>query len=255
MPITAATARTAPDDVAAVAHGVASGDALDGALEALGVAPTFARGEGFEGNATEVRALPDGDGTTRYLVGLGPADKLDTEALRRAAGSVARAASRHESLAVDFLGALPDSVDRSAAAGAIAEGVALGAYKFTALKSDPKPSELSHVVVVGPTGKRADASIERGLAVAESVNTARDLVNEPGGSLTPIKLAAAAERLGREAGFEVEVWDEKRIKAERLGGLMGVNRGSAQKPRFLALRYEAGQAEGHRGSRRQGHHV
>ena len=129
--------------------------------------------------------------------------------------------SRHESLAADLLGALPDGIDRSAAAAAVAEGVALGAYSFTALKSDPKPHELSRLVVVGPTGKRAEASIERGLAVAESVNTARDLVNEPGGSLTPVKLAATAERLGREAGFEVEVWDEKRIKAERLGGSAG----------------------------------
>ena len=31
---------------------------------------------------------------------------------------------------------------------------------------------------------------------------------------------------------------EKQIKAERLGGLLGVNRGSDQKPRFLKLTYE-----------------
>ena len=61
--------------------------------------------------------------------------------------------------------------------------------------------------------------------ITGAVTMARDLVNEPGGSLTPDKLAKRAVAEGEAAGFEVEVWEEKRIKAERLGGLLGVNRG------------------------------
>jgi leucyl aminopeptidase len=36
----------------------------------------------------------------------------------------------------------------------------------------------------------------------------------------------------------VEVWDEKRIVAERLGGLLGVARGSTQEPRLLRADYQ-----------------
>ena len=36
----------------------------------------------------------------------------------------------------------------------------------------------------------------------------------------------------------VEVWDEERIADERLGGLLGVARGSAEPPRLLKVAYE-----------------
>ena len=42
---------------------------------------------------------------------------------------------------------------------------------------------------------------------------------------------------GARAGFEVTVWDEKEIRKQKLGGLLGVNRGSEQPPRFLRLEY------------------
>ena len=39
------------------------------------------------------------------------------------------------------------------------------------------------------------------------------------------------------AGLTVEVWDEERIVAERLGGLLGVARGSTQPPRLVRVEY------------------
>jgi leucyl aminopeptidase len=89
-----------------------------------------------------------------------------------------------------------------------------------------------------PTTKRAHDALARAQVIAGAVTMVRDLVNEPGGSLTPDKLAKRAVAEGAAAGFEVEVWDEKAARRERLGGLLGVNRGSAQPPRFLLLRYE-----------------
>jgi leucyl aminopeptidase len=118
------------------------------------------------------------------------------------------------------------------------EGLVLGGYQYSAFKSDPIPSSLERVVVVGGGGQRTQAALDRGAAVAEAVCWVRDLVNEPGGSLTPTKLAQEAAKTGQRAGFEVTVWTEKEIKAEKLGGLLGVNRGSTQNPRLLHLRYE-----------------
>ena len=43
----------------------------------------------------------------------------------------------------------------------------------------------------------------------------------------------------RRARRDVEVWDEDRIAAERLGGLLGVARGSAQPPRLVRARLRA----------------
>jgi leucyl aminopeptidase len=233
VPFTAELARTAPADVEAIAIG-----AVADRLEGDGVDWGFLRAQGFEAKKGDVRALPGTDGRARYVVGLGKAAEVDADVLRHAAGALARSAKRETSLAVDLLGHLADGTAAGRAAPAIVEGLALGGYEYDALKSDPKPSRLARVVVVGGGGQRAQAALDRALAVAEAVCWVRDLVNEPGGSLTPTKLAQQAVKVGEASGFEVTVWDEKEIRKQKLGGLLGVNRGSTQAPRFLHLRYE-----------------
>lgn len=233
MPLTAELARTAPVDVAAVAVG-----AVADHLEGDGVDWTFLAAQGFTGKRGDVRAVPARDGRTLFVVGLGTSDTLDADALREACGSLARAAKRQASIAVDLLGHLADTVPVARGAQAIVEGLALGGYEYGAFKSDHTPSALERIVVVGGGGQRVQATIDRALTVCEAVRWVRDLVNEPGGSLTPAKLAQQAASVGDKAGFEVTVWDEKEIRKEKLGGLLGVNRGSTQHPRFLHLRYE-----------------
>ncbi|MET0727299.1 MAG: leucyl aminopeptidase [Acidimicrobiales bacterium] len=233
MPITAELARTAPDDVEAIAVG-----AVEGRIGGHAVDWSFLAAQGFEAKRGDVRALPSGDGRTVFVVGLGKAEEVDGPVLRHAAGSLARAARRHASMAVDLLGHLVPGASVANGAQAIVEGLVLGGYEYAAFKTDLKPAKLSRVVVVGGGGARVRTALERGVAVAEAVCWVRDLVNEPGGSLTPTKLADQAVQAGESAGFEVTVWTEKEIRKERLGGLLGVNRGSTQSPRFLQLRYE-----------------
>ncbi len=226
-------ARTPPDDAAARAVGVTKDD-----LVGDGVDWGFLRGQGFEGKRGEVRVVPGEDGRPVFAVGLGPAADVDAAALCHAAGSLARAARKQASLAVDLVSAVGDRIEPGRAARAVVEGLCLGGYEYTAFKSKPTPAALARVVVVGSTAKRVQAAVDRAVAVSDAVCFARDLVNEPGGSLTPTALAERAVATGAEAGFEVEVWDDKTIRKERLGGVLGVNRGSEQPPRFLQLRYE-----------------
>jgi leucyl aminopeptidase len=127
----------------------------------------------------------------------------------------------------------------------VAEGVVLGAYRYTALKSDPEPSHIESLTVVGRGGKRVMAALDRGRAVGEAVRVARDLVNQPGGTLTPTAFAGRAEEMADLKGFDVEVLDRAAIEAEEMGGLLGVNRGSTQEPRFLKLSWNpAGTSRG-----------
>jgi leucyl aminopeptidase len=233
VPLSVELARTAPEDVAATARCVTAGH-----LEGDGVDWAFLTAQGFEAKRGDVRTVAGPDGRPSFVVGLGPADAVDAAVLCSAAGSLGRAAKRVASVSIDVGPVLGDRIDAAAAAQAVVEGVVLGSYQYTAFKSSPTPSALERLVVVGPVGKRAQAAVDRALAVTEAVGFARDLVNEPGGSLTPVELAKRAVAAGARAGFEVEVWDERQIKAERLGGVLGVNRGSIQKPRFLRLSYE-----------------
>ena len=52
-----------------------------------------------------------------------------------------------------------------------------------------------------------------------------------------MNLADLAVKLGGETGLEVEVFDREAIMQLGLGGLLGVNAGSAEEPRMVKLRY------------------
>jgi leucyl aminopeptidase len=80
-------------------------------------------------------------------------------------------------------------------------------------------------------------ALDTGAAVAAGAVLTRDLVNEPGGTLTPPVLAERLDALASEHDLECTVWDEQAIRREGLGGLLGVNRGSTLPPRFVQLRY------------------
>jgi leucyl aminopeptidase len=235
VPLSIELARTVPDDVAAVVVPVVAGQTPEG------VDAAFLSAQGFEGKLGDVRCVPGADGRPAYVVGLGAEASVDAAVLRSVAGSLARAAKREESLAIPIGGSL---VDAPTAAQAVVEGLELGGYQYTAYKSTGTPRALSRVVLVGAGGKRVQDAVAKAQVIAGAVTMARDLVNEPGGSLTPDKLAKRAVAEGAAAGFEVEVWEEKQIKAERLGGLLGVNRGSALPPRLLVLRYEPDRPKG-----------
>jgi leucyl aminopeptidase len=211
-------------------------------LDSTGIDPARLKRAGFEGKAEQVSVQSDqaGDDPTLVLVGLGDAEGLSTTALRRAAAAFGRAVRRHNAVALRLdplvSGAEGPGLAPMAAAQAATEGLRLGLYEYLAHKSKPSPSALGTVWLSG-AGADAEAGLERGITVAESVRWARDLVNEPGGSLTPASLAKAAADLGEAAGLTVKVRGRKAIRAMGLGGLLGVNRGSSRPPRFIELRW------------------
>jgi len=200
-----------------------------------------------------VQVLRGEDGTTVIAVGVGNAEGVSLDTLRKAAAAVVKSAWKSSRVATTLLDAVPPGVDRTAAAAAVAEGAGMAAYGFGAYKSDFSPCRLEELVVVSGGGADAldgDAvggadvgddlvgALRRGGRVAAAVCLARDLVNEPAGTLTPSRLAQVATEIAEREGLAVTVLDEAAIAAERLGGLAGVAAGSAEPPRLVELVYE-----------------
>jgi leucyl aminopeptidase len=196
----------------------------------------FLEAQGFEAEVGQTQVVPDAEGRPTILVGLGPDADRSVDDLRTVGGAIARAARKHAVVSTDVLGDIGE-LNPAMAAQALAEGIGLGQYTYTVLKSDPKPSLLEEVHVVGKGGKRVQDALDLGAAVADAVGVARDLVNEPGGTLTPPAFAREAVSLGESYGFEVTVLEKPEIEAAGMGGLLGVNRGSEIDPRFLQLRW------------------
>lgn len=219
-----------PAEGEVLAIGVRSGQL---ATDAPGLDAALATLAGFEGKVGQTLVATI-DGEVVILVGLG--DQPDPATFRKVGAAVARAAAKQPAVAVDLLGAL-EGPDRVAAAGALAEGLVLGSYRYDEYQDRPDHVVLASATVVGKGGARVAAAVERGAVIAGAVCLARDLVNTPGGDLTPKAFAARAVEAGEAVGLEVEVLDKAAIKKAKLGGLLGVNRGSAQEPRFVILRH------------------
>jgi len=220
---------------------VVSGVTKDGVAEAPDGLGEHLAARGFKAEAGATVLVPRDGGGTRLLVGLGEAP-VEDRTLRRGAAAAARALSNYAGASTTLL-ADADRVDAKGAQ-AVVEGFALGAYRFGEYKSEFEPNLLASVAVVG-AGDEVAAGLERGARVAEAVNAARDLVNEPGGSLTPPVLADRAVTLGEANGVTVDVMDKAAIEAAGFGGLLGVNRGSLHEPRFIRMTHAPEGATAH----------
>jgi leucyl aminopeptidase len=71
-----------------------------------------------------------------------------------------------------------------------------------------------------------------------AVTEARDLINTPVLDLTAEDLAARAEELGQIYGFKVTVLNQAKIESLKMGGLLGVNKGSVDPATFSILEYK-----------------
>jgi leucyl aminopeptidase len=213
------------------------GDALPAAV-ADQIAP-----DDFRGKARETLLLYPRDAAPRrlLLLGLGPADKASPETLRVAAATAVQQARalRAASFTLGFAGQQP--VAPAAAAQALAEGLTLGGYRYdrfrTGLSDEQKfRVESATLVVAGGEGDMAPG-LAAGQAIARGVAFARDLVNAPGGVLTPAAFADEAVALGARAGLTVTVLDKPQLVAGGYGGILAVGQGSANEPRLIVMEY------------------
>ncbi|MGW6274730.1 leucyl aminopeptidase [Streptomyces sp. NPDC055060] len=223
---------------------------LASVLETLGAS-------GGEGEVTKLPAPSGFKAPVVLAVGLGAVPEKDetygTDALRRAAGSAARALFGSKKAAF----ALPaeDAED----IGVIAEGALLGAYSFDAYKENGSATgksgkggkdakgPLAEIALLG--GKARDkaykAAVERATAVSEELNRARDLINTPPNDLNPEAFAAVATAAAKEHGIKVQVLDEKALAKGGFGGILGVGVGSEAPPRLVKLSYTSSKAKKH----------
>ncbi len=237
MTLPVSLAPEVPDGVDVLGVPVGKGPVLVGDGHGIDVGQLEARG--FEGKLGETATLAgEGAAASVVVVGVGPADEVDVHVLRRAAAALVRATWKRRSLATTVLDALPSHGDRALATRAVVEGAALAAYRFTRYKSDPEPCRLEGVTVVATDADALAPDLERAQAVVEGVYLARDLVNEPAGSLSPSDLADRASEMADRAGLGVEIVDETEAANLGLGGLLGVAQGSEEPCRLIKLTYD-----------------
>jgi leucyl aminopeptidase len=122
-----------------------------------------------------------------------------------------------------------------AVTAAFIEGIALTNYQFLKYFSDKKTNTLKSIKVLGKLKPSELVEIQN---TVDATNYAKDLVNEPQSFLTATQIAKEIKKLGKEAGFSVEVFNKKKIETLKMGGLLAVNQGSVEPPTFSILEWK-----------------
>jgi leucyl aminopeptidase len=182
------------------------------------------------------------------LAGAGKAEKFDSAVLRRLSGAAVRLlkskSAKKIAMVLDAAKANADYVS------AAVEGAIVGTFEPDRYKKDEdRKSVESFTVVVEGGSPDLVAGAERGRILAEAQNFTRELVNEPGNLLTPLRMAEAARKMAAAHQLECEVLDREQMAKLGMGALLGVAQGSAEPPAFIVVRYRpaAAKAKAHLG--------
>ena len=226
--------------------------------------------------AVDDAVLPDGAAVGRVaLVCAGESGKIRPTDIRNAAGLSADWCARHGCKTVvadgDALraavgaasGAKGAGGDRSPAAKTSAsdkaitledaaacwvEAAELAAYRYTRLKSKPAGENNTPIQSLSLAFARPDRAVEarvrRAHAVALGANLARELGHEPPNVINPVTLADRARAIARQFGLRCTIFDERELKARKMGAFLAVGEGSASPPRMIVLEHRGRRASG-----------
>ncbi|MGX4761173.1 leucyl aminopeptidase [Corynebacterium minutissimum] len=191
---------------------------------------------GKVGEIVKVPAPQKAGAAQVIALGMGDVEALDDEALRRAAGSAARATTG--------VGTIVTTLADFGVSAAV-EGLILGGYSYRGIRSTELKDEEQPATFVVVADKSATEEFEAARTVAESVLLARDLVNTPANELYPESYAAFLSAQAKDAGLDVEVLDEKELDKQGFGGILAVGKGSARPPRLVRLSWKPKKATKH----------
>jgi leucyl aminopeptidase len=175
------------------------------------------------------------------IAGLGIIKEMNIDRLRALLGSSIRVARKHGSKMIATY--TPDLLTENPAVvvPALVEGVILGSYLFEEYKTTKQSEEkIEKLILTAPAGSDAGEIkqlTEQAKIIADSVNFARDLVNHPANTMTPVKLAWHAVDVARQYGLEVNILNKQEIEALHMQAFLAVTQGTSELPQLIVLKY------------------
>ena len=217
--------------------------AVDGALGGA-ISDLIAEGDitGKKGELTLIYGLGKLAAKRVIVAGLGKSDAFDADVAREVHAGVARlAASKSLSgYATIAHGGGVGGLDARVSGQVSSEGIGLGLYTFDKYKASSDSGTVEAVDIVEFDADKLETmerAVRHGTIVAESVNLAREMGNEPANFMTPTRMAEIAMEVGEERGIDVTILDRSDIESLGMGALAGVAQGSEEPPKFIVMKY------------------
>jgi leucyl aminopeptidase len=198
----------------------------------------------FKGAKDETLSFTGATGETVWVVGLGEKSKVKAEDLRKITAKMFKNAKggKYATVAFDTAG-FNVGIGEVETAQIIAEAIYLSNYSFEIYKSK-KSEEKELTVILGHLEKKNLPRIQKALEstkhIGESINVAKDFVNEAPNVLHSEEYAKRIEADVKKnlKGVKVKILNKAQIQKEKMGMFLSVNAGSAYEPRLVHLTYE-----------------
>lgn len=111
-------------------------------------------------------------------------------------------------------------------------------YKSLEGKKEKIDIEEITIIVNSSNASEFEKGFERGKIFADATLYARDLVNEPGGVMTPTHLAQKAIEIGKSENINVTIYTENEARKLGMHAFLGVSQGSDTPAKFIKLSYK-----------------
>jgi leucyl aminopeptidase len=197
----------------------------------------------FGGRAEETITVLGDSPRKITLIGIGKGDAITLRGVRQGLFTAAKIAKKHRNANIAVVAPFDDISPR-----VIADYLAAADYKYDAyitVKKEDKRIPITATLITPHDAKQAKQIETEAQAIADGIRTVRDLGNGPGNLITPARLAQRAEEVAKDVGVKCTVYDKKAIEKMKMGGLLAVNRGSHEEPRFVVLEYAPRRAKQH----------
>lgn len=224
--------------------------AVDRALDNL-ISSYVIEKENFKGKLNEMYVLPAHGKIPAdkvLVVGLGKAEEFSLNKIRELSAKVIKKAKSLKAKKVCTIlhGAGIAGLEAFDCAQMITEGAIIGDYKFSKYKSKSSDDEnngngnneieLLEIAEIDSSKIEAvEQGIERGKIIADALNFARDLINEPAAEATPAELAETASSV---EGIECKIFEKEEIEKMNMGAFLAVSKGSSVPPKFIHMNYK-----------------
>ena len=174
--------------------------------------------------------------------GLTPAN-MWRDNYRKAGGKVSETALKTKAGKIMAVIPEPFLLDFQETAECVTEGFILGGYQFKKYKKiteeDEPQSKIKEFLLFTDKEKGAvNNGLRMGRVAAFAGVAARDMANEPGNVWTPTRFAEFGRKLAKTYNFSCKILSKANMQRLKMGGILGVNSGSAQPPKMVILEYK-----------------
>jgi leucyl aminopeptidase len=122
-----------------------------------------------------------------------------------------------------------------------ATNMLMAQHAFTEHLAKPKDGfpVIDEIVIEG-ADRDFRRGLERGTIIGTETNACRRLANLPGGDMTPSVLANEARRVAAKLPIKVRILGVPEMQKLKMGGVLGVGKGSAFPAKFIVMEYFGG---------------